>query len=92
MQTHVNQTLTFFYSCFRGWGWLIFGGSTEDAVEQYFLLVLYGKYWWGGEVCSSGHGVGKRGCFRFAWSFVNINWCLTVNSVTLYCAPVRLKW
>jgi hypothetical protein len=36
-------------------------------------------------MCSSGHGGGKKGCYRRIWSFSNIS-VLTVNSVMLYCA------
>jgi hypothetical protein len=55
-------------------GQLALGGSTEDVVEQYFFLVLYGWHqWWGGEVCSNAHGGGERGCYKYAWSFSNIS-------------------
>jgi hypothetical protein len=32
----------------------------EDMVKQYLSMVLYSQYqWWGGEVCSHGHGGGE---------------------------------
>jgi hypothetical protein len=35
-------------------------------VEQYIFLGVYGQYrWYGGEVCSNGHGGGERGCSFF---------------------------
>jgi hypothetical protein len=52
--------LTSFCACFREG--VVLGGSTEDKIEQYvLLLVLYGQYrWLGGEVSSNSHGGGER--------------------------------
>jgi hypothetical protein len=50
----------------KGIGGLVLGGSTEDMVEQYLFSVLHGQYqWWGGEVCSNGHGGGERERYRW---------------------------
>jgi hypothetical protein len=65
------------------------GGSWfwEGLQKKYIFLVLYGQYWWwGGEVCSNVHGAGERECYRCTWSV------LTVNSVMMYCAPLRWRW
>jgi hypothetical protein len=58
---------------FRGGGRLVLGESAEDMAEQYLCLsVFYSQCrWWGGEVCSSGHGGREIGCYRYAWSFSN---------------------
>jgi hypothetical protein len=71
-----------------GGGRVVLGGSTEDMVEQYLLWCF---------TVSIGGGVGRfvpvvmvveRGDATMCVVFFN-NKCLTVNSVTLYCASVR---
>jgi hypothetical protein len=44
----------------------------EKIWSNAFFSVHYGRYqWWDGEVYSSGHDGGERGCYRCTWSFLN---------------------
>lgn len=60
------------------WGCSQLCEGPEDAVPN-ILFVLYSHYWWWGrEIFCSGHGDGKRGCYRHAYSFLNISVFLSI--------------
>lgn len=52
-------------------------------VEQcLFLCTFCSVSWWGGEVCSNGHGGGEGACYTYIWSFSNIS---VLQSVVELC-------
>jgi hypothetical protein len=72
-----------------GGGGVILGVTTEVIVEQYlFFPMLYSQYqWWGGKVCSNGHGGWERGCYMRGWPLPNIS---VLQSVVLFITWVKI--